>query len=77
MVETASVKTLQGFLTTRDRIELDVNVAFGIRVNGNVNDFAVLLIALDSDLRLQVLDPAIPPVLLLSVFVLAGIVWMR
>lgn len=57
VVEAATVKTLQSFLTARDRIKLDVDVAFCVRVDGNVDDLAVLLVTLGSDFRLEILDP--------------------
>lgn len=49
MVETAPVKTLQSFLTTRNRVEFDVDVAFSVRIDSDVYDFAVLLVTLDLD----------------------------
>lgn len=58
VVEAATVKTLQSFLTTRDRVKLDVNVAFSVRVDGDVNDLAILLVTLGPDFGLKVLDPA-------------------
>lgn len=59
VVETATIKTLQSFLTTRDRVKLDVNVAFCVWVDGDVDDLAVLLITLGPDFGFEVLDPAV------------------
>ena len=66
MVETASVKTLKSFLTSRHRVELDVDVALGVWVDSNVHDFAVLLVAFDLDFGFKVLDPVVTPRFLFS-----------
>jgi hypothetical protein len=66
VVETASVKTLEGFLTSRNRVELDVDIALCVGVNSNVHDFAILLVALDLDFGLEVLYPVVAPGLLFS-----------
>jgi hypothetical protein len=72
VVETASVKTLEGFLTSRDRVELDVDIALCVGVNSNVHNFAVLLVALDPDFGLEVLYPVVAPGLLFSELKSAG-----
>ena len=64
MVKVPTVKTLKGFLTTRHRIELDVNIAVGVRVNSDVNDFTILLVALGPDFGFEVFYPAVAPILL-------------
>ena len=56
-VECPAVESLQGLLATADGVELDKDLAVGIGVDGDVNDFAVLLIALDFDLDLKLLGP--------------------
>jgi hypothetical protein len=58
VVEAATVKTLQSFLTSGDRVKLDVNIAFSVRVDGNVDDLAILLVTLGPDFSFEVLDPA-------------------
>jgi hypothetical protein len=72
VVETASVKTLEGFLTSRNRVELDVDIALCVGVNSNVHNFAVLLVALDLDFGLEVLYPVVAPGLLFSELKSAG-----
>jgi hypothetical protein len=67
MVEAATVESLQSLLSARDRVELDVDVTLGVGVNGDVNDLAVLLVALNSDFALEVLDPAVAVSLLFPV----------
>jgi hypothetical protein len=64
VVEVATVETLKSLLTAGDRVELDENFALTVGVDGDMNNFAVLLVALSLDLRLQLLDPAVAPVLL-------------
>jgi hypothetical protein len=67
MVEAPTVETLESLLSARYRVKLDVDVALGIRVNGDMNDLAVLLVALDSNLAFEILDPAIAVSLLFPV----------
>lgn len=67
MVEAATVKTLQSLFTSRDRVKLDIDVAFSIRVDSNVNDLAVLLVTLGSNFGFEVLDPTAAILALLSV----------
>lgn len=67
MVETATVKTLKSFLTTRHRIELDVDVTISVRIDSNVHNFAVLLVALGSDFSFEVFNPIVAPGLLFPV----------
>lgn len=57
VVEVAAVKTLEGLLTTSDRVELDKDISLRIGVNGDVNDFAVLGVAFSLDFRLKILRP--------------------
>jgi hypothetical protein len=64
MVEVATVETLKSLLTAGDRVELDEDLALTVGIDGDMNNFAVLLVALSPDLSLQVLDPAVAPVLL-------------
>jgi hypothetical protein len=65
VVEAATVKTLHGFLTARDGVELDVDVAVGIVVHCNMDDFTILFVAFYFDLGLKILDPVVSPCLLL------------
>lgn len=71
VVEAATVETLESFLTTRDRVELHVNVAFGVGVDSDVNDLAVLLVTLNLDFGLKIFDPVITPGFLFPVEVSA------
>jgi hypothetical protein len=71
VIEVATVETLKSLLTTRDGVELDEDVAFAVGVNGDVNDLAVLLVALGLDLCLEVFDPVVTPVPLFPRIVLA------
>jgi hypothetical protein len=64
MVKIATVETLESLLTAGDGVELYVDVALGVGIDGDVNDLAVFLIALGLNLNLQVLDPAVAKVLL-------------
>jgi hypothetical protein len=66
MVEAATVKSLKSFLSARDRVELDVDFTIGVSVNGDVDNLAVLLVALDPDFGLEIFDPAIAVLLLFS-----------
>jgi hypothetical protein len=71
MVEVATIETLQGLLATGDGVELDEDVALAVGVDGDVNDLAILLVALSPDLLLEILDPGVTPVLLFPNAVLA------
>jgi hypothetical protein len=71
VVEVPAVETLQSLLAARDGVELDINVALGVRVNGDVDDLAVFLVAFALNLGLEVLDPAVAEVLLLPANMLA------
>lgn len=56
-VEATTVKTLHSFLATGKRIELDVDVAIRVGVNSDVDNLAVLLVALGLHLDLQLFSP--------------------
>jgi hypothetical protein len=73
VVERATVETLESLLATGDRVELDEDVALAVGVNSNVNDLAVLLIALSLDFELELLDPVVTPVALFPSNVLASV----
>jgi hypothetical protein len=55
---------LESLLTTGDRVELDEDIALAVGVDRNVNDLAVLLVALGPDLTLKLLDPVVTNVAL-------------
>jgi hypothetical protein len=55
---------LESLLTTGDRVELDEDIALAVGVDRNVNDLAVLLVALGPDLTLELLDPVVTNVAL-------------
>lgn len=71
MIETATVKSLQSFLPTGDRVKLDINVTFCVRIDGDVDDLAVLLVALNPNFAFEVLNPAVTVLLLLPGYWLA------
>lgn len=49
MVEAATVKALESLLTSRNGVELDVDVALGVGIDSNMDYLAVLLVTLDLD----------------------------
>jgi hypothetical protein len=55
---------LESLLTTGDRVELDEDITLAVGVDRNVNDLAVLLVALGPDLTLKLLDPVVTNVAL-------------
>jgi hypothetical protein len=55
---------LESLLTTGDRVELDEDIALAVGVDRNVNDLAVLLVALGPNLTLELLDPVVTNVAL-------------
>ena len=57
IVEGAAVETLDGLFTSGDILEFHVDVAVGIGVHSNVNNLAVLGVALIFDLILKNFDP--------------------
>ena len=57
MVEVTAVETLKSLLAAGDRIELDVDVAFTVRVYCNVNNLAIFLVTLGLDVDLKFFDP--------------------
>jgi hypothetical protein len=59
VVEVTTVETLEGFLSARYRIELDIDVAFRVGIDGDVDNLAIFLVALDLNFALKVLDPAV------------------
>lgn len=61
MVEVATVEALKSFLAAGHGIKLDVNVAFGVGVDSDMNNLAVLLVAFALNLSLQVFDPVVTP----------------
>jgi hypothetical protein len=56
-VEVAAVETLKGLLATADWVELDEDLSIGVGIDSNVNDLAVLLVALHLDFVLKILRP--------------------
>ena len=58
LVEVATVETLEGLLATGNRVELDEDVAVRVDVDGDMNNLAVLSVALSLDISLHILRPA-------------------
>jgi hypothetical protein len=56
-VEAAAIETLQGLLSPRERVELDIDFPVCIGIDCDMNDVAVLLVALSLDLNLKIFDP--------------------
>jgi|TARA_R110002003_G_scaffold2062_4_gene23947 hypothetical protein len=48
---------LKGLLSSRDRVELDVDIALRVGVDGDMDNLSVLLVALVLDLSLEILGP--------------------
>lgn len=57
--EESAVETLDGILAARDRFELDVDVALGVGVYCNVNNLAILLLALVANVVLELSGPVV------------------
>lgn len=69
MVKAPSVKPLKGFLPAGDRLELHVDVSVAVGVYSDVDDLAILLVALALDLPLQPRDPIVAKLSQLPEFV--------
>ena len=54
-----AVETLDGILSTLDLVELEVDVALGVGIKGNVDDFAVFLGAFCTDVVFEFFDPGV------------------
>jgi hypothetical protein len=52
MVEVAAVQSLKSFLATGDGLELDEDIALAVGVDSDVDNLAILLVALSLDLSL-------------------------
>ena len=57
VVEVSTIQTLEGFLTTGDRVEFHKDLAIGVGVHSDVNDLAILAIALSLDFVLKIFSP--------------------
>ena len=55
----APVETFDGVFPSLDPIELEIDLALGVGIQGNVDDVSVLLLTLGSDVVLQLLDPGL------------------
>ena len=58
-VKVAAVESLDGVLSARHLVELEVNVALGVGVEGDVHDVAVLLGSFLPDFILELLGPVL------------------
>ena len=64
---------MESLLAAGDGVKLDEDVALAVGVDSNVNDLAVLLVALSLDFDLEVFDPVVTPVALFPENVLASV----
>jgi len=55
----ASVQTLHSLLAASDSVELDVDVALSVRVEREMHDVPVLLLALFADVVFELFDPVL------------------
>ena len=55
--EESAVKTLDSILATLNPVEFEIDIALGIGVYRNVNDSAIFLVALSSNIVLEFFDP--------------------
>lgn len=55
--EEATVETLDGVFAALDLVEFQVDVAFRVRIYGDVNNMAIFVIALLADVILEFFDP--------------------
>jgi len=75
-VKVAAVQALDGVLSARDLVELEINVALRVGVERDVHNVAVLLLGLEADFVLELLGPVLTH---LPVTVLASLLsdWER
>lgn len=71
MVEVATVQSLESLFATRDRVKLDKDVAVTVGVDSNMDDLAILFVALSLDFDLKIFDPVVAVVTLLPITLLA------
>lgn len=55
--EETTVETLDGVFAALDLVEFQVDVAFRVRIYGDVNNMAIFVIALLADVLLEFFDP--------------------
>jgi hypothetical protein len=55
----ATVQALNGFLTARDSLEFEVDVALSVRIQGDMNNLAVLVLAFGFDVVFELFDPGV------------------
>ena len=69
-----SIETLECILSALNFLELDVNVAFRVRIEGDMNHMTVFFFALGANVIFELLDPALTlfPVYLVSLGALDG-----
>lgn len=54
-----AVQTLDGILTARDLVELEVDISLGVGIDGDVDDVTVLGLSLSTHVVFELLDPVV------------------
>lgn len=59
VIEVPAVQALKSLFAARDRIELDEDLTLTVGINSNVDNLAVLLLALGLDFNFEFFDPVV------------------